>query len=154
MPGRRLGRGIAGNVYDGNTHVAYVALVSVGKAGDVRVERVHCAADCGLAVNPLGIEGQVESGLLWGLSAALKGEITFRDGAPQQSSYLDYPVMGVADAPELEVHLVGTANVPYGFGEAPVPPAAPAVLNAIFAATGTRVRRLPVRAQELAQKGA
>ena len=148
--GRRWGRGLAGNVYDGSTHLAYVVLVSVGREGDVRVHRVVCAVDPGRPVNPLGIEGQVESGAIFGLSAALKGEITFKAGRVQQSTYRDYPLMRLSDAPEIDVHIVAGDERPFGMGEPPVPPIAPAVTNAIFAATGKRVRRLPVRAAELA----
>jgi isoquinoline 1-oxidoreductase beta subunit len=148
--GRRFGRGLAGNVYDGSTHVAYVAEVSVGRDGDVKVERVVCAVDCGLPVNPLGIEGQVESGLLWGLSAALKGEITFRAGRVEQSTYGDYPVMRLRDTPAIEVYIVPGEARPRGLGEPPVPPAAPAVLNAVFAASGKRIRTLPLRPEALA----
>lgn len=147
--GRRSGRGIAGNVYDGATHVAYVAEVSVGAKGDLQVHRIVCAVDCGVAVNPLGIAGQVESGILFGLSAALKGEITFREGRPQQSSYVDYPVLRFREAPRVEVHVLESDARPSGMGEPPVPPAAPAVLNAVFAATGRRIRRLPLKPGDL-----
>src|SRR5262249_33798538 len=141
---------LAGNVYAGQTHVTHVADVSVGKGGDVRVHRVVCAIDAGLAVNPLGLEAQVESGVLFGLSAAIRGEITWRDGRVQQSSYRDYPVMRMREAPAVEVHILEGASEPYGMGEPPVPPVAPAVMNAVFAATGRRIRRLPLRAEDLA----
>jgi isoquinoline 1-oxidoreductase beta subunit len=146
--GRLRGRGVAGNIYDGETCLAYVAEVSVGTRGDARVERVVCAVDCGFAVNPL-VRAQLEGGLLFGLSGALKGEITFVDGCPQQSSFADYPVMGLPDTPEVEIHIVQGSSSPSGLGEPPVPPAAPAVLNAVFAATGRRVRRLPLRPQDI-----
>jgi isoquinoline 1-oxidoreductase beta subunit len=148
--GRRSGRGIAGNVYDGSTHVAYVADVSVGAQGDLVVHRLVCAVDCGRPLNPLGIEAQIESGAIFGLSAALKAEITFEDGRVQQSTYRDYPVMRLGDAPEIEVHVVPGDERPFGLGEPPVPPVAPAVMNAVFAATGRRVRRLPLQANDLA----
>ncbi|MFI5183557.1 MAG: molybdopterin cofactor-binding domain-containing protein, partial [Vicinamibacteria bacterium] len=150
--GRRFGRGLAGNVYDYETHLAYVAEVSVGPKGDVAVHRVVCAVDCGQPVNRLGIEGQIESGVLWGLSAALKGEITFSRGRVEQSGYDDYPVMRLNEAPAIEVHIVPSDGAPRGLGEPPVPPIAPAVLNAVFAATGRRVRRLPLRSSDLAFK--
>jgi isoquinoline 1-oxidoreductase beta subunit len=148
-PGRRSGRGIACNVYHGRTLLAHVAEVSVGEAGDVRVHRVVTAADCGQAVNPLGLSGQVESGIAWGLSLALKGEITFRAGRVEQTSFRDFPVLGYGEMPEVEVHLVESGKPPSGFGEQPVPPVAPAVANAIFAATGKRLRRLPIRPSDL-----
>jgi isoquinoline 1-oxidoreductase beta subunit len=152
--GRRHGRGIAGNVYHGMTYVAQVAEVSVGSQGDLRVHRVVCAIDAGLAVNPLGLEAQVESGILFGLSAALYGEIAFKAGRVQQSSYRDYPVVRLREAPAVEVHIVAGADQPFGVGEPPVPPTAPAVFNAVFAATGRRIRRLPLAAQELATEPA
>lgn len=150
VAGRRYGRGIACNAFHGVTHVAQIADVSVGADGDVKVHRVVCAVDCGVPVNPLGIEGQVESGVLWGLTAALKGEITFTRGAVDQSNYADYPILRLSEAPDVDVHIVPSGDRPFGLGEAPVPPAAPAVTNAIFAATGRRIRRLPIRAVDLA----
>ena len=148
-PGRRSGRGIACNVYHGRTVIAQVAEVSVGPAGDVRVHRLVCATDCGQVVNPLGLGGQVESGVVWALSYALKGEITIQDGRIAQTSFRDYPVLTISEMPEVEVHSVASVKAPTGFGEMPVPAVAPAVANAIFAATGRRVRRLPIRPEEL-----
>ncbi|MGE5278370.1 MAG: molybdopterin cofactor-binding domain-containing protein [Acidobacteriota bacterium] len=149
-PGRRSGRGIACNVYHGRTMLAHVAEVSVGSSGDVRVHRVVCATDCGLVVNPLGLEGQVESGVAWGLAYALKGEITIRDGQVEQGSFRDYPLLPIGEMPRVEVHTVPGGKRPSGFGEMPVPPVAPAVANAVFAATGKRVRRVPIRKEDLA----
>jgi isoquinoline 1-oxidoreductase beta subunit len=149
-PGRRSGRGIACNVYHGRTMLAHVAEVSVGSSGDVRVHRVVCATDCGLVVNPLGLEGQVESGVAWGLTYALKGEITIREGRVVQGSFRDYPLFSIGEMPQVEVHTVPGGKRPSGFGEMPVPPVAPAVANAVFAATGKRVRTVPIRREELA----
>jgi isoquinoline 1-oxidoreductase beta subunit len=149
-PGRRSGRGIACNVYHGRTALAHVAEVSVGQRGDVRVHRIVTATDCGVAVNPLGLEGQVESGVAWGLTYAIKRAITFEKGRVAQTSYRDYPPLGIAEMPQVEVHVVPSAERPTGFGEQPVPPVAPAVANAIFAATGKRVRELPIRPEEVA----
>jgi isoquinoline 1-oxidoreductase subunit beta len=148
-PGRRSGRGIACNVYHGRTMLAHVAEVSVGEKGDVRVQRVVTATDCGRVVNPLGLEGQVESGVAWGLSYALKGEITIEKGRVAQANYRDFPVLGIGEMPSVEVHSIATENRPTGFGEQPVPPIAPAVVNAIFAATGRRLYRLPIRPADL-----
>jgi isoquinoline 1-oxidoreductase beta subunit len=146
----RHGRGVACNVYDGETHIAYVVDVAVDEAGKVQVERVVAAVDCGLVVNPTGVEQQVEGGILWGISSALLGEITFRQGVAQQSTYADYGVARMRDTPVIEVHLVPSdATQPFGMSQPPVPPVAPAIANAIFAATGKRVRRLPVRPEEL-----
>jgi isoquinoline 1-oxidoreductase beta subunit len=148
--GRRFGRGIAGNVYDGNVHVAEVAEVSVGPQGDLKVHRVVCVVDCGRVVNPWGLEAQIEGGVVFGLSAAFKTRIRFKDGQPVQSNFLDYPVLRMRETPTIEVHLVPSDDPPRGIGEPPVPPAAPAVLNAVFAATGRRIRRLPLAEADLA----
>jgi len=141
----RHGRGVACNIYDGDTHIAYVVDVAVDDAGKVRVERVVAAVDCGLVVNPTGVEQQVEGGIIWGISSALLGEITFRGGVAQQATYADYGVARMRDTPAIEVHIVPSeATQPFGMGEPPVPPLAPALVNAIFAATGKRIRRLPI----------
>jgi isoquinoline 1-oxidoreductase beta subunit len=142
--GRRWGRGIACNAYHNQTMVAQVAEVSVGAAGDVRVHRVVSAVDCGLAVNPLGLEGQFESGVLWALSAALKSEMRFERGSAATSNFNDFPVMRMNESPAVEVHIVRNDLPPMGVGEQPVPAVAPAVMNAVFNATGHRVRDLPL----------
>ena len=143
------GRGIACNVYDGVTHVAYAAEVSVVRR-QIRVRRVVCVIDCGLIVNPLGVEAQVEGGIVWGLSSALKGAITFRDGQVEQSTFRDFPVLRIDETPAIEVHLVPShGESPFGIGESTVPPIVPAVVNAIFAATGKRIRHLPIREADL-----
>jgi len=147
--GRRWGRGIACNPYHRQTMVAQVAEVSVGREGDVRVHRVVCAIDCGRPVNPLGIEGQVESAVLWGLSATLHGKITIKNGRVEQSTYDDFPVMRIKETPAIETHIVPSSIRPLGVGEQPVPPIYAAVANAVFDATGARVRELPIRAAEL-----
>ncbi len=147
-PGRF--RGVACNVYDGETHVAYVVEVSVppGRSPDQLpfiVHRVVCALDCGVIINPLGIEQQVDSGVCWGLSN-MKGEITFKAGRAEQGTYKDFAVARMSEAPSVEVHLVPShGEQPFGIGEPTVPPLAPAVANALFAATGRRFRRLPIR---------
>ncbi len=147
---RLWGRGIACNVYDGDCYIAQVAEVSVGKQDrDIRVHRVVCATDCGLVINPLGLEGQSESGILWGLSATLHGGVDFKNGVAVQENYSDFEVIRMDEAPQIETHIVPSDLKPGGFGETAVPPIAPAVANAIFAATGKRVRRLPVTSEKL-----
>ncbi|HVV47761.1 MAG TPA: molybdopterin cofactor-binding domain-containing protein [Bryobacteraceae bacterium] len=144
--GRRLtGRGIAVNIYAGDSCIAQVAEVSVSPDhSDFRVHRIVCVVDCGLPLNPAGLEGQVESGIAWGLSAALGGKINFREGRVAESGYHDFRVIRMNEMPQIETHILpGTAALG-GFGEHPVPPVAPAVANALFQAAGKRVRRLPL----------
>jgi isoquinoline 1-oxidoreductase beta subunit len=143
---KRGGRGVACNAYFGHTYIAYVADVAVDHDGNVRVERVIAAVDCGRVINPIGVEQQMEGGIIWGISSALKGEITFRNGAAQQGTYADFEVARMRDTPVIEVHIVNSdAPEPFGMGEPPVPPIVPAIVNAVFAATGKRVRKLPIR---------
>jgi isoquinoline 1-oxidoreductase beta subunit len=143
-PGR--GRGIAAS-YSNGAYVAHVAEVEVAPNGDVQVHRVATAVDCGLVVNPSGAAAQVEGAIIFGLSAALHQQITVDRGRVVQSNFHDYPVLRLAEAPRMDVHFVqGSEDVPHGIGEGALPSIAPAVTNAIFAASGKRVRRLPVRA--------
>ncbi|HEX2059881.1 MAG TPA: molybdopterin cofactor-binding domain-containing protein, partial [Thermoanaerobaculia bacterium] len=139
------GRGVACNIYDGSTHVAYVVEVTAGETS-WHVDRVVCAVDCGVAVNPTGVEQQIEGGVIWALSQ-LMSEITLTDGRVEQTSYADFVIPAIGDAPPVEVHITGTtgAKGAFGMGEPPVPPLVPAVLNAMFAATGRRIRRLPLQ---------
>ena len=128
----------------GETFVAQVAEVSLGSDGSVRVHRVVCAADCGITVYPVGVESQMEGSIIYGLTAALYGDITIDRGRVAQSNFHDYRMLKLAESPEIEVHLVKSEAAPGGVGEAGLPPIAPAVCNAVFAATGKRVRRLPI----------
>jgi isoquinoline 1-oxidoreductase beta subunit len=142
------GRGIAA-CYDQGAWVAEVAEVSVAAGGQgkdkLRVDRVVAAVDCGRVINPQGARAQVEGAILDGLGAALSGEITVRGGVVQQSNFHDYRLLRFDQAPVVEVHFIDSANDPRGLGEPPLPPLAPAVCNAIFAASGRRVRRLPLQ---------
>lgn len=141
--GSRPGQGVACNIYDGDTYVAYVAEVSRRGEG-WRVERVVGAVDCGPVINPSGVEQQMEGGIVWALTQMMT-EITIRAGRVEQRSYTDFAVPRLRDTPRIEVHLVPTPGPqPCGMGEPPVPPLVPAVLNAVAAATGQRIRRLPV----------
>ena len=137
------GRGIA--VYKSfESFAAQVAEVSVSPAGDVRVHRVVCAIDCGMHVNPSTIEAQMQSGIVYGLTAALKGAIDIQGGRVVQSNFHDYQMLRLAEMPVVEVYIVPSSEEPGGVGEPGTPPIAPAVCNAIFAATGKRIRRLPI----------
>lgn len=146
--GERRGRGVA--VHESfNTYVAQVAEVTVAKDGTVRVDRVVCAVDCGVAINPDNIRSQVEGGVGFALAAALRGEITLKEGHVEQGNFDTYPVLRINEMPQVEVHIVPSAAPPTGIGEPGVPPLAPAVANAIAAATGKRLTRLPFNADEL-----
>ena len=136
-------RGIAVCRWDPTT-CAQVAEVSVAADGAVKVHRVVCAIDCGQAVNLAGLEAQVQGGILYGLQAALYGRITLRGGRVEQGNFHDYRVLQMAEAPVVEVHVVPSTDRQGGIGEPPVGPIAPAVCNAIFAATGRRIRSLPI----------
>ena len=125
--------------------VAQVAEVSLD-AGNVRVHRVTCAVDCGFAVNPDQVVAQMQSGIIYGLSAALYGEITIEDGAPQQSNFDSYPVLRLSEAPAIDVHIVESNGRMGGVGEPGTPPIAAAVCGALWRLTGRRIRRLPIRA--------
>ncbi len=138
-------RGIA-VVESFGSYVAEVAEVSVTD-GKVRVHRVVCAVDCGIHVNPDIIAAQMESSVVFGLTAALYGEVTIENGAARQSNFHDYPMLRIDEMPQVEVHIVPSTEKPGGVGEPGTPPIAPAVVNAIFAATGQRIRRLPIRLQ-------
>jgi isoquinoline 1-oxidoreductase beta subunit len=135
--------------YFSQTVVAEVAEVSVASDYTVRVHRVVCAVDCGLVVNPTIAETQIEGAVVMGLSAALKGEITVAHGQIQQHNFHDYPFLRMNEMPTIEVYFVPSTDQPTGLGEPGVPPIAPAVANAIFAATGRRIRRLPIRTDDL-----
>ena len=137
------GRGIAIAEWEPTT-CAEVAEVSVAPDGTVRVHRVVCAVDCGPVVNPDTLEAQLQGGVVFGLSAALYGEITIENGRVKQGNFNDYPVLRLAEMPVVEVHIVPSTDALGGIGEPSVPPTAPAVCNAIFAATGKRIRRLPI----------
>jgi len=136
------GRGVALHESFGSI-VAEIAEVSVDGA-NVTVHKVWCAIDCGFAANPSGVIAQMESGIIYGLSAAMHGEITFADGKVVQSNFHDYPVVRINETPEIHVDIVNSGERMGGAGEPGTPPIAPAVTNAIFAATGKRVRKLPI----------
>jgi isoquinoline 1-oxidoreductase subunit beta len=145
-PGR--GRGIATH-FSFDSYVAQVIEASVDKEGTVRLHRVVCAVDCGRTVNPDIVKAQMEGGIVFGLTAALKTEITLENGRVQQHNFYDYPMLRMFESPEIEVHIVPSEQNPTGVGEPSVPPVAPALTNAIFAATGKRIRRLPIRTSDL-----
>jgi isoquinoline 1-oxidoreductase beta subunit len=138
------GRGIAFFDYDG-TYVAQVAEVSVLPDRTWRLDRMTCAFDCGQIINPDTVRAQIEGSIVWGLSAAKYGEITVQRGRTVQSNFHDYRVLRMNEMPAVDIHLVSNSEPPTGVGEPAVPPVAPAIANAIFAASGRRLRNLPFR---------
>jgi isoquinoline 1-oxidoreductase beta subunit len=147
------GRGIA--VYQSfGSWVAQVAEVSLLPDGALRVHRVVCAIDCGSVINPDTVASQLEGAVIFGLSAALYGRITIRDGAVEQRSFEDYRILTLRDSPEIEIHILPSRRAPGGVGEPGVPPIAPAIANALFAATSTRIRSLPLAPALLLRRAA
>ncbi len=142
------GRGIAVHESFGS-FVAQVAEVSLDARGAVRVHRVVCAIDCGRIVNPDTIKAQMESGITFGLSAALYGAITLKNGRVEQGNFHDYPLVSLEAMPEVEVYIIESSEPPGGVGEPGVPPIAPAVANALFSVTGARVRSLPMTPEKI-----
>jgi isoquinoline 1-oxidoreductase beta subunit len=138
-----VGRGIAVASSFGS-YVAEVAEVSVDADGRPRVHRVVAAVDCGMTVNPQIIRRQIESAIVFGVSAALYGRITFKDGRVQEGNFDRYPVLRINEMPKVEVHIVASSENPGGIGEPGTPPIAPALANAIYAVTGKRIRSLPI----------
>jgi isoquinoline 1-oxidoreductase subunit beta len=141
-----LGRGVSVQLAMG-TYLSQIAEVEVSKDGEVSVRRVVCALDCGMAVNPDTIAAQIEGGIIFGISAALWGEITLKNGRVEQNNFNDYRVLRINETPLIEVHLVKSTEAPGGIGEPGTIGIAPAMTNAIFALTGKRIRKLPIKDQ-------
>jgi isoquinoline 1-oxidoreductase subunit beta len=148
----RVGRGVAVQ-FAFATYMAQIAEVEVSKDGTVRVRRVVCAVDCGTVVNPGTVQAQIQSAIIFGVTAALYGEITLKDGRVEQTNFDTYQVLRMNEAPAIEVHLVQSLEPPGGMGEAGTSAIVPAVINAIFAATGKRLRKLPIDTTALKQPG-
>ena len=131
------------------TFMAQVAEVEVSKDGEVNVKRIVCAVDCGIGINPDTIEAQVQSAIVYGLTATLYGEITLKDGRVEQSNFDNYRALRINEMPAIDVHIVKSAEAPGGMGEPGTSALAPAVTNAVFAATGVRLRKLPIDTAKL-----
>jgi isoquinoline 1-oxidoreductase subunit beta len=139
----RVGRGVALQFVFGS-YMAFVAEVEVAKDGRVRVRRVTCAVDCGTVVNPDTVRAQVQSGVIFGITAALHGEITLKNGRVEQSNFDTYEMLRIDEAPAVEVHIVQNLEAPGGMGECGTSLIVPTVANAVFGATGKRLRKMPV----------
>jgi isoquinoline 1-oxidoreductase beta subunit len=146
----RVGRGVSLQ-FAFASYMAQVAEVEVSKDGTVRVRRVVCAVDCGTVVNPDTVQAQIQSAVMFGITAALHGEITLKDGRVEQTNFDSYQILRMNEAPAVEVHIVQSSEPPGGMGEAGTSAIVPAVTNAIFAATGKRLRKLPIDATALKQ---
>jgi isoquinoline 1-oxidoreductase subunit beta len=146
----RVGRGVSVQFVFA-TYLALVAEVEVSRDGDVRVRRVVCAVDCGTVVNPDTVRAQIQSAIIFGITAALYGEITLKDGRVEQTNFDTYRILRMKEAPAIEVYIVQSSEPPGGMGEAGTSAIVPAVTNAIFAATGKRLRKLPVDTTALKQ---
>jgi isoquinoline 1-oxidoreductase beta subunit len=138
------GRGVALMYSRWDTYVAQVAEVAVSESGDVRVHRIVCAVDCGTVVNPDTVKAQIEGGVVFGIGGALYGEVTLKNGRVEQSNFNNVRVLRINETPAIEVHLVRNGEPPGGIGEPGTAVTAPAVANAVFAATGKRIRKLPL----------
>ena len=147
---QRVGRGVSVQFVFAS-YLAQIAEVEVAKDGAVRVRRVVCAVDCGTAVNPDTVRAQIQSAVIFGITAALYGEITLKDGRVEQTNFDTYRIMRIDEAPAIEVYIVQSSEPPGGMGEAGTSAIVPAVTNAIFAATGKRLRKLPVETTALKQ---
>ncbi len=147
-PPEGIYRGIACHDFQ-STVMTLVAEVSVNQSGHVKVHRVVCAVDCGVVINPKIVEAQMQSGIVFGLTATIKSAITIKSGKTEQTNFDDFPLLRMDEMPKVEVHIVPSTNPPTGIGEAAVPVIAPAVANAVFAATGKRIRHLPILPEDL-----
>jgi isoquinoline 1-oxidoreductase beta subunit len=133
------------------SYLAQIAEVEVAKDGSVRVHRVVCAMDCGTVVNPDTVQAQIQSGINFGVTAALYGEITLKNGRVEQTNFDTYQILRMNEAPAIDVHLVKSAEPPGGMGETGTSAIVPAIANAVFAATGKRLRKMPIDTNVLKQ---
>jgi isoquinoline 1-oxidoreductase beta subunit len=147
---KAVGRGVSVQFVFG-TYMAQVAEVEVSKAGAVRVRRVVCAVDCGTVINPDTVQAQIQGAIIFGITAALYGEITVKDGRVEQTNFDTYQILRMNEAPAIEVHIVQSHEPPGGMGEAGTSAIVPAIANAVFAATGKRLRKLPIDSAALKQ---
>jgi isoquinoline 1-oxidoreductase subunit beta len=139
----RVGRGVSiQNAF--GTYMAQIAEAEVSQDGEVRVKRVVCAVDCGVVINPDTVQAQIQSAVMFGITAALHGEITLKDGRVEQTNFDTYQMLRMDEAPPVEVHIFPSTEAPGGMGEPGTSAIVPAVANAVFAATGKRLRKMPI----------
>ncbi len=143
-----LHQGIACHNFQ-NTMMALVAELSVNSRGEIRVHRVVCALDCGVVVNPKIVKAQVQSAVVFGLTATIKSSISIKNGRVEQDNFDSFPVLRMDETPEVITHLVTSSEPPTGIGETAVPVIGPAVANAVFSATGKRIRKLHITPEDL-----
>jgi isoquinoline 1-oxidoreductase beta subunit len=143
------GQGIAYHATFGVTHVAQVAEISVDQSGSITVHKVVCAIDCGRVINPDNVAAQMEGGIVFGLTAAIKSQATLEMGRIKESNFHDFPLLNMSEMPLIETHIIESDLRPTGVGEMGVPPIAPAIANAVFAATGKRIRHIPIKPEDL-----
>jgi isoquinoline 1-oxidoreductase beta subunit len=146
----RVGRGVSVQFAFRN-YMAQVAEVEVSRDGAVRVRRVVCAVDCGTVINPDTVRAQIQGAIMFGITAALHGEITLKNGRVEQTNFDTYQMLRMSEAPAIEVYIVQSSELPGGMGEPGTSAIVPAVVNAIFAATGKRLRKLPIDTAALKQ---
>jgi isoquinoline 1-oxidoreductase subunit beta len=146
----RVGRGVSVQFAFRN-YMAQVAEVEVSRDGAVRVRRVVCAVDCGTVINPDTVRAQIQGAIMFGITAALHGEITLKNGRVEQTNFDTYQMLRMSEAPAVEVYIVQSSELPGGMGEPGTSAIVPAVINAIFAATGKRLRKLPIDTAALKQ---
>jgi len=145
--GSKLPKGRAQGIavhYSFNSYAAVVAELSVNGKNEIKIHKMVCAIDCGIVINPDGVKAQVEGGITLGITAALYGAITIKAGRVQESNFHDYKLLKMKDAPLIETYMVPSTEAPTGAGEPPVPPTPPALINALAAATGKRIYKLPL----------
>ena len=146
------GRGVAARIYSVSP-IAQSIEVTVDEDGQYTIDRIVCVVDCGFAVNPLGIESQIQGGIMLGLNAAAFGAIDIEEGAVVQSNFHDYRPLRLNQMPDEEIHIIESEEAPTGVGEQATKPSAPALANALFHATGRRVRQFPLDRHGFTLKG-
>ena len=131
------------------THVAQIAEISIDSSNQIKVHKVFSAVDCGQTVNPMTIRAQIQGSIIFGLGATIKSEMTVKNGKVNEGNFDDYQVIRIDETPEINVYIIKNQENPGGIGEPGLPPIAPAIANAVFAASGKRIRKLPILSKDL-----